>query len=155
MKKTILTIATMLFVLGAKAQTKTNTVTKTKIGNLTEVSYQEFIDLKKEDTTRYVYLGFRNAEYTYLSDWAGIYLWNPNEDTTVVSDFVKDLQLAIDNLGITMWNEQKHYRISISEKLPRMIFLGCGSDDNKRGAYTTISRKNAEELIQWLNTTHF
>ena len=155
MKKTILTFATILSVLVAEAQTKTNTIIKNKIGNLTDVNYQEFIDLKKEDTTRYVYLGFRNAEYTYLSDYAGIYLWNPDKDKTDINDFVKDLQLAIDNLGTTMWNEQKHYRISISEKLPRMIFLGCGSDDNKKGAYTTISRKNAEELIQWLNSTQF
>jgi hypothetical protein len=155
MKKTLLTFATILSVLVAEAQTKTNTIVKTKIGNLTSVAYQEFIDLKKEDTTRYVYLGFQNAEYTYLSDYAGIYLWNPDKDKSDVNDFIKDLQIMIDNLGSTMYNEEKHYRVHISEKLPRLIFLGCGSEDSKRGAYTTISKKNAEQLIEWLNTTQF
>jgi hypothetical protein len=155
MKKTILTFATILSVLVAEAQTKTNSITKTKIGNLSEVSYEEFIDLKKEDTTRYVYLGFQNSQYSYIIDLAGIYLWNPDTDKTDVNNFIKDLQLAIDNLGVTMWNQQKNYRISISEKLPKMIFLGCGNESSKKDAYTTLSKKNAEKLIEWLNTTKF
>lgn len=155
MKKTILTIAMVLGVFVAQSQTKTNTNVKTKIGNLTEVSYKEFIQLDKEDTIRYVYLGFRNAEYTYLSDNVGIYIWNPEKDKSDINTFIKDLQIMIDNLGSTMFNEQKHYRIHISETLPRLIFIGCGSEDSKRGAYTTISRKNAEELINWLKTTQF
>lgn len=155
MKKTILTIAMVLGVSVANSQTKTNTITKTKFGNLSEVAYKEFVDLKKEDTTKYIYLGFRNAEYTYLSDYTGIYLWRPNEDKSVVTDFIEDLQVMIDNMGNTMFNEEKHYRIHISDRLPRLIFIGCGSEDSKRGAYTTITKKNAEELIQWLNTTQF
>jgi hypothetical protein len=155
MKKTILTFATILSVLVAEAQTKTNTIVKTKIGNLTSVAYQEFIDLKKEDTTRYVYLGFQNSQYSYISDNAGIYFWNPETDKSDINNFIKDLQIMIDNLGNTMFNEEKHYRIHISEKLPRLIFIGCGSEDSKRGAYTTINKKNAEELINWLNTTQF
>lgn len=155
MKKTILTIAMVLGVFVAKSQTKTTTNAKTKIGNLTEVSYKEFIQLDKGDTTRYVYLGFRNEEYTYLSDYAGIYIWNPESEKENLTEFITDLQTMIDNLGSTMFNEKKHYRIHISEKLPRLIFIGCGSGDSKRGAYTTITKKNAEELITWLETTQF
>lgn len=155
MKKTILTVAMMLGVLIAKSQTKTNTIFKTKFGNLTEVSYKEFVQLDKGDTTRYVYLGFRNEEYSYINDWAGVYLWYPDKDTNAIKDFVTDLQLAIDNLGQTMWNQKKNYRISISEQLPRLIFLGCGKGDTKSDAYTTITKKNAQELIIWLQTTKF
>jgi hypothetical protein len=155
MKKTILTFATILSVLIAEAQTKTNTIVKTKIGNLTSVAYQEFIDLKKEDTTKYVYLGFQNAQYNYITDIEGIYLWNPNKNKSIVTDFIQDLQVMIDNMGSTMFNQEKHYRIHISERLPRLIFLGCGSDDSDKDAYTTITKKNAEALIEWLNTTQF
>jgi hypothetical protein len=131
------------------AQKKRVDVSKSNIGSLMS-TYVKSIDLEVKDTVYYVYIGFQNEKYKTITDAKSIFLTKDVE----VKALIKDLKTAVLEMETKQnieWRKELYVlalydfsnRLYISEK------------PTKGSGYTTISKKEVEELIKWLESFEF
>lgn len=149
MKKTILTILTILSSFLVNAQSKSKTLNETSIGPITYITYKECTELSTNQTYNLLSLLFVDGRYQYLTSVESIYFIIVNNDTTTTSQFINDLNSMIGNIGSgsTMYLDRGDYRMLNSDTLPKTIYLY-----NKGGAFTRINKNQALKLIEWIKS---
>jgi hypothetical protein len=128
------------------AQKKTMDVSSIKIGQIS-AKYSKVIDLEKKDTISYVYLGFQNFKYRTLSDIRSVFF--PKQED--LKSFVEDLKTALPEMGSKQnidWKRQL-YSISVFDFSNNLYLFERPS---KGDGYTTLSKKELEKLIEWLDS---
>lgn len=147
MKKLLLkSLLAILCTISMNAQKKTMDVSSIKIGQIS-AKYSKVIDLEKKDTISYVYLGFQNFKYRTLSDIRSVFF--PKQED--LKSFVEDLKTALPEMGSKQnidWKRQL-YSISVFD-FSNNLYLS--ERPSKGDEYTTLSKKELEKLIEWLDT---
>jgi hypothetical protein len=147
MKKLVLkSLLAILFTVAMNAQKKTIDVSSIKIGQISG-KYSKVIDLEKNDTLSYVYLGFQNFKYRTISDTRSVF-FAKQED---LKSFVEDLKAALPEIGSKQnidWKRQL-YSISVYDFSSSLYLFERPS---KGDGHTIISKKELEKLISWLET---
>ena len=150
MKKILfISILFLCYANSLMAQKKRVDVSKSNIGSLMS-TYVKSIDLEVKDTVYYVYIGFQNEKYKTITDAKSIFLTKDVE----VKALIKDLKTAVLEMETKQnieWRKELYVlalydfsnRLYISEK------------PTKGSGYTTISKKEVEELIKWLESFEF
>lgn len=95
-----------------------------------------------KDTSYYVWCGFQNEKYNYITDIGSVmFLWE--EDIT---EFISDLNKMkgyLDSLGNDVDIRKRRYELLV---YPFNTELYIQSD----GKYATISKTELEMLVEWL-----
>lgn len=147
MKKLLLkSLLAILCTISMNAQKKTMDVSSIKIGQIS-AKYSKVIDLEKKDTISYVYLGFQNFKYRTLSDIRSVFF--PKQED--LKSFVEDLKTALPEMGSKQnidWKRQL-YSISVFDFSNNLYLFERPS---KGDGYTTLSKKELEKLIEWLDS---
>lgn len=131
------------------AQKKTVDISKVKIGFL-KPSYLKTIDIEAKDTTYYVYIGFQNQKYTTITDTKSVFLTKDIE----VKVFIDNLKMAMVEMETKQnikW-EKELYTLGLFDFSNRLYVF---EKPTKGNGYTTISKKEVEELIKWLESFEF
>lgn len=151
MNKALLTSVFIFFFFSSSitAQKKRLEISKTKIGNLSP-NYSKSIDLEKNDTIYYVYIGFQNLKYKSITDSKSIFLTNDSD----IKGLVKDLKMALAEMNVKQNIEwKKELYALILYDFSNELYI---AESPKKGSgYTTISKKEVDELIKWLESFEF
>lgn len=145
-KLSLKSLLAILFAVSMNAQKKTIDVSLIKIGQISG-KYSKVIDLEKNDTLSYVYLGFQNFKYKTISDIRSVFF--PKQED--LKSFVEDLKTALPEVGSKQnidWKRQL-YSISVFD-FSSNLYLS--ERPSKGDGYTIISKKELEKLIAWLET---
>lgn len=150
MKKIILlSIFLLAFSVSGNAQQKRVTILESKIGLLSPM-YGKTIDLDSNTTNYYLYIGFQNQKYSSITDLKSVFITN-DADLKVL---IKDLKMALIEMETKQnieWTKDK-YKLSLYDFSNKLYF----SESPKKGSgYTTISKKEVEKLIIWLESIQF
>ncbi len=134
------------------AQTKTVVISKKRIYTIS-CKYSKLIDLDKQDTVPFVYLGFQNAKYSSITDIKSI-VFLLKDDSVEVFSFVKDLKSALREMGhkkAMRW-DREGYLLSVFESSSALYVYESKSNGS---GYTRLSRKYVEKLIAWFEEIGF
>lgn len=147
MKKLLLkSLLAILLAVSMNAQKKTIDVSLIKIGQISG-KYSKVIDLEKNDTLSYVYLGFQNFKYKSISDIRSVFF--PKQED--LKSFIEDLKTALPEIGSKQnidWKRQL-YSISVFDFSNNLYLFERPS---KGDGYTTLNKKELEKLIEWLDS---
>lgn len=150
MKKIILfLVMSLVFSVSGKAQQKRVTILESKIG-LLKPSYSKTIDLETKTTLYYLYIGFQNQKYKSITDSKSVFITNDAD----LKNLIKDLKMAMPEMESKQNIEWKKdlYILALYDFSDKLYF--CESP-KKGSGYTTISKKEVEELILWLESFQF
>lgn len=131
------------------AQTKKIDISKLKIGAISAL-YAKSIDIEKNDTIFYVYLGFQNAKFKSISDMKSVFL-SKDEET---KNLLKDLKSALPEIGTKQsiaWKKDL-YGITLYDFSNGLYFY---ENPSKGSGYTVIQKNDVEKLISWLESFEF
>jgi len=149
MKKIIVSATLIMLCLAANAQKKKVKVAESNIGGITCLVENE-INMLSKDTTTSVILSFKNAKYSYISDWSSI-VFLMEYHKYDLKDFVDDLKQAEKEMDIKQsieW-ERDLYTLHIYDFNKGKLYI---QEPKKRSAgYTTINKKQVGKLIEWLD----
>lgn len=131
------------------AQKKRVDVSKSDIGGLM-LTYAKSIDLEIKDTIYYVSVGFQNLKYKTITDVKSVFITKDIE----LKAFTKDLKTAIVEMETKQNIEWKKdlYVLALYDFSNRLYI---SERPTKGSGYTTISKKDAEELVKWLESFEF
>jgi hypothetical protein len=143
----------LILVLGSSisiiAQNKTVNISKTTIGGL-RPSYAKSINLEVKDSIYYVYIGFENEKYSTISDSKSLFLTQDVHVKAFTND-LKTAKLEMETKQNIEWKKEL-YGLSLFDFSDKLYILESASDGS---GYTTISKKDLEELIKWLESIEF
>ena len=145
----LLLIATMLFSFSAFAQSIQETLSRCDVNQITA---EHIKSIRDGDTLYFVYLSFRNDEYTHIHDPAKIYIWDESD----FEQFVADLDSALakfevklkERVGKTFSWDEDAYKIRMYDFALFKVYLYEGGTTK----YTTLNKKQLKKLITWLKT---
>lgn len=144
--KILFAASLLMLCISTTAQKKTIKVSEDKIGSLTCNKYQ-VIDMLAKDTTTDIYISFKNAKYSYITDIAGIFFFIT--DIYDIKDFIDDLKLAekeMDTKQSIEWKRDK-YTIYLYDFNPGKLYI---EEPKRNGGYTTINKKQVGKLVEWM-----
>jgi len=140
----------LLFSTCIYAQKKRVNLSKSTIGTIS-AEYTKSIDLEKNDTLYYVYCGFQNKKYSSISDIKSIFI-TKDED---LKSLIKDLKTAVNEMGVDKVNinwTRENYELVLYDFSNELYIL---EKPKKGSGYTTLSKKQVEEFIFWLEKIDF
>ncbi len=150
MKKIILfLVMSLAFSVSGNAQKKRVTILESKIG-LLNTNYSKTIDLETKTTLYYLYIGFQNQKYTSITDLKYVFITNDAD----LKDLIKDLKMAMpemENKQTIEWTKDL-YKLTLYDFSDKLYFY---ESPKKGSGYTTISKKEVEKLILWLESIQF
>lgn len=151
--KMILTSILVSVILFANAQSESKIVTfqKAKIGRI-DCEYKGIIKAPNFDTSKYISLSFDRTINPNMKADVSLYA-NDNEDSTAIYKFINTMSKAIPQIGANadvIFKEKEYsiYLLSGNKKLS----LG---DNAKSESYTSLSAKEAENLVSWIVSLGF
>ena len=146
MKKLITTILILVAVQGI-AQRKTVTVSELRTGNNHLVKAMS-INFDTGDTTKYIYVSFRNSKYKTIVDMESFMLSNAEE----YNRFRKDIIFANSekSTGSSMNWSRDNYAIMVYD-FTNTVYL-CSKSLR---ASTQLYKKDLSKMIDWLNNNEF
>jgi hypothetical protein len=155
MKTIIATIALLSSCFAGYSQVKRQTLFSKDVGVFTPASYIKIMDYDNGDTTRCIFLTFRNAKYSYLSDYKSVAFCidDANRDSSKVFKFIADIKAAqqalLDKTDMEWTTED--YQIRVTPSIGNYIWLY----DAKKLGYTWLNKKNANLLLQFFQVIDF
>jgi hypothetical protein len=150
MKKIILfLVMSLAFTVSGNAQQKRVTILESKFGLLSPM-YGKTIDLDTNTTNYYLYIGFQNQKYSSITDLKSVFITKDAD----LKALIKDLKTALIEMETKQnieWTKDK-YKLALYDFSNKLYF----SESPKKGSgYTTISKKEVENLILWLESFQF
>ena len=142
--KILLTLSLIFILMIGFSQTKTITISESKIGTIT-CKYEKEIDIENSDTTYYLMLLFQNSKYLHITDFKAIYFNNQQG----LNDFISDLSAALPEMNTKSdisWRKEA-YCIDVNDFSKYMYIY---EKPSKGSGYTILSKKQVEKLILWL-----
>ena len=134
----ILTITTSVLY----GQKKTIDLLKGNVGPY-DCTYSKVINMDKGDTIFYLYMGFKNAKYKAITDLQSLFF----KDQTALDKFIADLKSAL----IEMDNKTSQVSWTGKEySIDKYDFSQALYISDEKGAYPTLTKKQVEKLIAWL-----
>lgn len=149
MKKLLLLLFISTLIVGIDAQSKKLDLSSIKIGSI-EGKYTKVVDIEKNDTSYYLYLGFQNEKYKAIVDIKSLFFTNQDD----LIEFIKDLKLAMSEMEnkVSMNWDRKLYRLDLYDFTN---YLYISESSSKSNGYTSLNKKNLNKLILWLETIQF
>lgn len=129
------------------SQKKTIKILEANAGPIS-LSYSMNVDLEKQDTLFYVYIGFQNAKYTTLTDIKSLFFTQDD----VLKQFIKELSTALNELEKNekiemLWDRSPNYKLQLYEFSKSLYVIeGKGT-----GGYTNLTKKQIASLIESLS----
>ncbi len=126
--------------LGATSQTKRTTLSQW--GN-TAQSMEHIQSIEGRDTSTYYVFGYRNMEYTHISDYGSIVFITRAD----VQEFIDALTEAETNLGTdadVTWDQNPKYRVQVYSFDKNAVYV---YNDEKK--WTKVWYKSIIKLIEW------
>ena len=148
MKTNLLILLISITFLSANAQIKNVKISESRIASI-GAKYAKMINVEKEDTSYYVYLGFQNAKYESITDIKSIMI-HSKEDLELL---IKDLKLASADMGTktTISYKSESFSVSVYD-FSKELYL----EEGKKGSgYTKLNKKSVEKLVIWLESIKF
>lgn len=148
MKYILISLLALSF--NAQAQTKRVTLSEEKIGSIT-AKYAASIDIDKNDTSRYVYLGFQNKDYESITDVKSVFFLIPQQNKLFI-EFLNDLKKALSNMGTKAnidWRKE-NYTIKLYDFTDNLYLENAGKEVV---GHTILSKNKVEDLIKWIEET--
>ena len=146
MKKCLLAASLLMLCITSTAQKKTITVSKAKIGTLS-CSVESEINMLSKDTFNYIFISFKNAKYSSITDIASLFFLQ--SDIYDIKDFIDDLKAAEKEMDIKQtieWRRDK-YVLNIYEFNKGKLYI---EEPKKYAGYTAINKNQTGQLIKWL-----
>lgn len=145
MKKLGFILSFALVYMAASSQEKKIKLLEDNFGPI-QFQYSKYIDLEKADTSYLVYVGFKNAKYSYITDYEAIGF----DDSLSLNEFITDLTNAYKQIEtgerVNMSWIRKNYRLFLVD-YARDVRL----EDGRGSAYTWIHKKHHSKLISILS----
>lgn len=137
------------------AQIKTVSVSDLKLSKVADFEYKQLINLDSKDTTKVVYISWRNKEYSHIVDISSI-LFNLDKDPELLKRFVDDLKSA--NKHIEKGEELSWIRKEYVITLPldeNNKYVWLYEPKSEGGGYTSFNKKEIEKTIAWFEQNGF
>ncbi len=145
-------LAVLLFAsTHAIGQTKEVIISKESIGSIS-CKYALSINMDKGDTLRYIYIGFQNEKYSSITDIKSI-AFHALKDSAGIIKFNKDLRAAVLEMGSKTemsWSRDA-YDLALFDFTDKLYVI----EGKKGSGYTTLSKKQVFQLIDWLDKIGF
>lgn len=146
MKKFISTTLFFLITLNLLvAQKKNEEIFHLKAGPI-DGGYKKLIDIDKQDTLHYIYLGFQNQKYQSITDIKSIMITKK----VILDEFQKDLKTAYKEMlkgeKISLAWEREDYKLNLYD-FTKSIYI---SEGKGTGGYTILSKNQLATLIELL-----
>lgn len=156
--KYIMFALVMTIIHPINAQTKTETISKTIIGNMT-CTYKKDINMDNGGNSyTYITLFFKNFSLSDMINGSIHFITNKPEDILVVNKLVDDLRVAFRemNVRVDMIWKRKKYEMRLYEFRDNLEFSEAKNEYTfSTQSYTYLSRTDVEELINWLVSIGF
>jgi len=131
------------------SQNKRVSISTAKIGAI-DCKYAKSINLERKDTIYYTFIGFKDERYKTLDETASIMIADDKELQKLVSDLKLSLSEMDSKPDLNFTREQyKIYLFNFTE----LLYLY--QTPSKGDGYTTLTKKEVDEFIVWLEKINF